>query len=313
MIDFKNILFVSLDTENNTEALKQAVSLARNNQAALKVLQIIPAFTKELSEHQAKYEAYALEEINNQVSKTLSDIKIAENQLEISIDIHYKKGGQVATDVISYAIKNGNDLIVKQAGCKKERCRGFKALDMDFLRKSPMPVLLTQPISRPRNDIKVAVAIDPFGEQPVADKLAQRLLKTARNIAESCNGKLNVVSCWRYEFEDHVSNNIWFKLPKDEVLNLVEKERLNHEDKLKHLVPDLDTSNNIVLHLIKGRAEEEIPKFVQDNSIDILVMGTVARTGIPGFLIGNTAENIIQQLDCSLLAIKPHGFISPIT
>lgn len=45
--------------------------------------------------------------------------------------------------------------------------------------------------------------------------------------------------------------------------------------------------------------------------MDILVMGTVARTGIPGFIIGNTAENVFQKLSCSLMALKPQGFVSP--
>jgi nucleotide-binding universal stress UspA family protein len=41
-------------------------------------------------------------------------------------------------------------------------------------------------------------------------------------------------------------------------------------------------------------------------------MGTVARTGIPGLLIGNTAEGVLNQVDCSLLALKPEGFVSPV-
>jgi nucleotide-binding universal stress UspA family protein len=48
------------------------------------------------------------------------------------------------------------------------------------------------------------------------------------------------------------------------------------------------------------------------SQIDILIMGTVARTGISGFIIGNTAENILQKIDCSLLALKPQGFVSPV-
>jgi len=51
---------------------------------------------------------------------------------------------------------------------------------------------------------------------------------------------------------------------------------------------------------------------VENKNIDILVMGTVARTGIPGFVIGNTAENIVQKLSCSLMALKPRGFVSPV-
>ncbi|WP_213457176.1 universal stress protein [Thiocapsa sp.] len=42
-------------------------------------------------------------------------------------------------------------------------------------------------------------------------------------------------------------------------------------------------------------------------------MGTVGRTGIPGLLMGNTAETILQQVDCSVLAIKPPGFVTPVT
>jgi nucleotide-binding universal stress UspA family protein len=41
-------------------------------------------------------------------------------------------------------------------------------------------------------------------------------------------------------------------------------------------------------------------------------MGTVARTGIKGLLIGNTAERVLQRLRVSVLATKPAGFTSPV-
>jgi universal stress protein E len=45
---------------------------------------------------------------------------------------------------------------------------------------------------------------------------------------------------------------------------------------------------------------------------DLVVMGTIARTGISGLIIGNTAESILDQLTCSVLAIKPPGFSTPL-
>jgi universal stress protein E len=45
----------------------------------------------------------------------------------------------------------------------------------------------------------------------------------------------------------------------------------------------------------------------------LLVMGTIARTGITGVFVGNTAERLLPQIPCSVLAIKPAGFKSPIT
>ena len=47
---------------------------------------------------------------------------------------------------------------------------------------------------------------------------------------------------------------------------------------------------------------------------DILcVVDPEGRTGIPGYIICNTAEDILNQIDYSILEIKPLGFISPIT
>jgi nucleotide-binding universal stress UspA family protein len=67
------------------------------------------------------------------------------------------------------------------------------------------------------------------------------------------------------------------------------------------------------IHLLRGEAKKEIPALVRDLNADLVVMGTVARTGISGFIIGNTAEAILDQMQCSVLAIKPPGFVSPVT
>jgi len=47
--------------------------------------------------------------------------------------------------------------------------------------------------------------------------------------------------------------------------------------------------------------------------IDLIVMGTVCRTGIAGFLIGGTTETILHEVDCSVLAVKTKDFGSPVT
>ena len=45
---------------------------------------------------------------------------------------------------------------------------------------------------------------------------------------------------------------------------------------------------------------------------DLVVMGSIGRTGIPGFIIGNTAEDMMQAINASILAVKPAGFVSPV-
>lgn len=41
-------------------------------------------------------------------------------------------------------------------------------------------------------------------------------------------------------------------------------------------------------------------------------MGTVGRTGLSAALIGNTAEHVIDNINCDVLALKPDGYISPL-
>ena len=70
---------------------------------------------------------------------------------------------------------------------------------------------------------------------------------------------------------------------------------------------------NHELTCIKGGARKEVPTLAKRLQVDCIVMGTVARTGVRGFIMGNTAETILEQIDCSVLAIKPQGFVTPVT
>jgi len=66
------------------------------------------------------------------------------------------------------------------------------------------------------------------------------------------------------------------------------------------------------VYLLKGEAGRLIPALAAANEIELIVMGTVSRTGIAGLLIGNTAEKVLRQVDCSVLTVKPEGFITPV-
>ncbi len=59
-------------------------------------------------------------------------------------------------------------------------------------------------------------------------------------------------------------------------------------------------------------ADEGILGFLQKHPMDLLVMGTIGRSGLAGVMIGNTAERLLPQLSCSLLAIKPKDWVSPV-
>ena len=65
-------------------------------------------------------------------------------------------------------------------------------------------------------------------------------------------------------------------------------------------------------YVVKGSARQVIPSFIESHDIELLVMGSVARAGVPGLFIGSTAESVLGDVHCSVLTVKPDGFVSPI-
>jgi nucleotide-binding universal stress UspA family protein len=67
-----------------------------------------------------------------------------------------------------------------------------------------------------------------------------------------------------------------------------------------------------VTYLPKGPAVTEAPELANRIGAEVAVLGTLARSGLTGLLVGNTAEAVLHRLDCSVLALKPLDFISPV-
>lgn len=58
----------------------------------------------------------------------------------------------------------------------------------------------------------------------------------------------------------------------------------------------------------RGRVTETIRRFIRRNHVDLVVMGTHGRTGLPHALLGSTTENVLRAVRCSILTIRPEGF-----
>jgi nucleotide-binding universal stress UspA family protein len=309
MRHYHNLLYVSHGTGDESEGLKQALSLARNNQAPLKVLVVGPEFPKEFPEYQKKYEQSLLDQVDQSIAITRSQLHLDEASLAISIELLSDNAPVVS--ILQRVLRDGYDLVIKEAESRDQQA-GFKAFDMDLLRKCPVAVWLCRPIEQSREDIRVAVAIDPDAHEPSAQALSQRLLILSRSIADHCNRELQIVSCWDYEFETFLRGNLWVDVPDTTIVDTVMQTRTEHRRALENQIQASGISTPFRIHHLRGKPAELIPEFIRRDGIDILVMGTLARTGIPGFMFGNTAENIVQNLSCSLMALKPSGFVSPI-
>lgn len=310
MHQFQNILFVSYGIRDEMDGLKQALSLARNNHAALKILIVCPELPSSHEEYKKSYEEFLKERMEQSIQATKAVLKMNEIEPQISIEIDC--GTVPVVRIIRHVLRSAHDLVIKEAEPKKGG-KGFEALDVALLRQCPCPVWLCRPIRHSRDNIKVAVAIDPENEEQVGRDLALRLLQLSRSLADSCSGELTIISCWVYQYEDYLRDRIYIKVTKKELNRIVSQTQTEHLLALETLIKEANIGGRYQIQHVKGHPEHVMQQIIEDRKIDVLVMGTVARTGIPGFIIGNTAESVVQQLSCSLLALKPNGFISPVT
>ena len=308
MKQFKSILYATSLLDDETEGLKQSLSLTRNNKASLNILTLYPSLPSVMMAQKNSYETFLKEQTERSlliaqeaVPFELTNIPIEVRSTDIPLGI----------ELTREVIKNDYDLLIKEAEPKESG--GFKALDMTLLRKSPSAVWLARPIEHSRKDIRVCVAINPLDESKSARELAIRLLQAARSVADDCSGVLEIVSFWEYAFESYMSHNRWASIADEEMVETLQGVQSEHLLELNKLIKASGIEGKQKIHHLRGEASKLMAEFVKEQQIDIMVMGTLSRSGISGFFIGNTAENVFEELTCSLLALKPHGFISPVT
>lgn len=56
----------------------------------------------------------------------------------------------------------------------------------------------------------------------------------------------------------------------------------------------------------------EVARFAKKSAADLVVLGTVGRSGISGLLLGNTADKVLSTCNASILTVKPADFVSPV-
>lgn len=225
--------------------------------------------------------------------------------------------GKPFLEIIRDVIAGSRDLVIKAAEAWAGAPRSlFTSTDQHLLRKCPAPVWLHMPDTpRPARAVLAAVDVDfDLASQPeTLRELNMHVVDTAAKIAQLTGATLHLVHAWSGPAEGMVW--IWSNSPdpKKEVdaylQSILNQSRTNIDQLAKRLTAPPATLRK---HSVRGGARDVIPQSVADLGIDILVMGSIARTGIPGFIIGNTAEDVLNRVECSVVIVKPPGYVSPV-
>lgn len=320
---FKRLLCI-VDPHRPADAvLGRAVSLAQNNQATLTVASVAPRVIAGIGMPEGGPISADLQEAVIDDSRQQLENVVAPFRPQMAIHAQVLVGTPFL-EIIREVLRNGHDLVVKAPEDPDWLERLLGSDDMHLLRKCPCPVwLVKRSPSKSYRRILAAVDIDadhPDHELAIRHQLNVKILELAFSLALSDFAELHVAHAWQAVGESAM-RGAFLSRPETEVLAYVEQVRKGHDEGLDELLSDvIDTQGDDAVqflsptkHVIKGQPQKEIPALAKSLAADLVVMGTVARTGVPGFFIGNTAEAILEQIECSVLAVKPEGFITPVT
>ncbi|MEA3467266.1 MAG: universal stress protein, partial [Thermodesulfobacteriota bacterium] len=205
---------------------------------------------------------------------------------------------------------NNHDLVIKTARGMSGRIGVlFGSTAMHLLRKCPCPVWLIKPGQGQYYD-RIMAAVDMEPSISEDNNLNNKIMRLATSLAQTENSELHIVHVWKKPDISYLTDELNY-LPPDNISKLYNEAKNMHIKWLNEFLEQFK-DKQYQGHLEEGTAGRVIPEFAEQHQVDLIVMGTICRTGIPGFFIGNTAEKILHRIDCSVLAVKPDGFISPI-
>jgi len=213
------------------------------------------------------------------------------------------EGAEVAEILKQIAVGN-HDLVVKSM----DRTQGsalWPSVDLQLLRQCPTALWLLHPDHPSRvQHLLAAVDLD-VDSDPDHALINETVMEMATSLAVIDNGLLDVLHAWWMPEESGLRHGL-LREPKEVVDQLVATAKNEAHwclSKLteRHAHPDIDMHTR----LIAGQPAEVIPTYAAEQGVDTLIMGTVGRTGFANLLIGNTAEDVLKKLHCSLLVVRP--------
>jgi nucleotide-binding universal stress UspA family protein len=305
---FKNILFYADGDQIGGETFGRVLQLAQSNQAGLTVLDIVA-------------EAELADEVKERYGINLNDLLIEKRREEIERLLEPFKTGNLNVEVIiandspfveliQSVQERGFDLLIKEAHPAEVLTEYlFGSFDLHLFRKCPCPVWIDR-VQDSRHYRTIIAAVDP-DNQSNAD-LNRLIMDLATSLAERESAELHVIHAWNIEEENFLtSGRALISTTELRILKSAKQQR--HREALNKLLSAYafsDESNQV--HLVNDKPARAISTCSQKLNADLIVMGTVGKNRMPGIIIGNTAEDVLQSTQTSVLAVKPDDFVTPI-
>ena len=304
---FRHILVVVDPADEQHKAINRAMHMAKLSDARLTLFLSIYDFSYEMTTMLSR------EERDNMRANLIADRKAWLTDLlthydttEVRLDIQVVWHNRPFEAIIETALKEQHDLIIKASHVTSSlQNLLFTPTDWHLLRKAPCAVLMVKEHAWPQHG-QIIAAVHSGSEEAHHESLNTRIVEHAEAMSHILNASVHLVNAY-----PGAPVNVAVEIPEFDVTQYTEELQTHHQNKMRELgrrfnIPEPQQ------HVAQGLPEQVIPEFSEKLDAELVVMGTIGRTGITAALLGNTAEHVLEQLNCDVLAVKPEDFVSPL-
>lgn len=266
-MEFKRFLVVYDPTREEQPALERAAIIAAEVGATLHLFACIHGDADKKSEEAKSSRAEQKALLNERLAP------IAATGVKTSSEVKWKKDWYHA--VVRASARNNADMVFKSSFKHSASQRRLKTTsDWTLIRECQCPVLLVKTTDRPAVP-RILAGIDIRATAASYEKLNQHIIEFSRLLVESEMAEVHVLNA----FQDY----------------RVRPERQELID-----VSGVDTEH---VHIKMGTPEVVIVEMAKKLDASLVIVGNSHRSGLAAMLHGNTAEKILDKLDCNVLAM----------
>ncbi|WP_166839623.1 universal stress protein UspE [Rheinheimera pleomorphica] len=307
MSTYNNILVVLDPTTEQQKALNRAIELVRLQGGKLTAFLSVYDFSYEMTTMLSGEERESMRQaVIKDRELWISDYLAAPRAGGINIDIKVVWHNRPFEAIVLAVLEDNYDLVIKGTHDHDVlKSMIFTPTDWHILRKCPCPVLLVKDHDWPKAG-NIIAAVNAGSEQEHHLSLNQRVITKARQMAAMLSAETHLVNAY-----PGTPVNIAIEIPEFNPQEYNSTMKHHHLDAVAKLARQFDIAPTHY-HVQEGMPEDVLPAIAKQLDAEMVVIGTIGRTGLSAAIIGNTAEHVIDRLDCDVLAVKPANFVCPL-
>ncbi|WP_248805330.1 universal stress protein [Pseudomonas sp. MWU13-2100] len=294
MSQYQRLLLITDQHLPHSPAAKRAAALAAASGAALHITALVqPPPRVHLIEAGMDEPARAAYLDKYRVWLQGATESLRDSGLQLTTEVLWTT--QPLRDILVHADEIKPDLLIKDVYLEPLLRRVFTTpLDWQLLQESPVPVHLVNQIASalPR---RVVAAVDTSTGDEGITEFNRKIIREAEALALQCDAELHLL--YAYDLSPA------FMADPSVTVVWIDELRAALLEPFTRLADDYGVPAER-RHFLMGSPVGVITDYVQDNEIDVVVMGSVQPKGL-GKLIGDTTERTLLIPECSVLTVKP--------